>query len=79
MDLWICGRIWSGEQLVSILEDEEENDLFPWKLVGVFAKREIAEQHCTTPEHFLFRAVLGQDLGGIIEIDYPGRLKNKKK
>lgn len=74
-DLWVCGRIWTGEPLVSIMYDEDEGDeaLFPWKLVGVFTDRDKAKRVCVTKEHFLFRMEMDQEMSGLIEIDYPAR------
>jgi hypothetical protein len=73
-DLWVCGRIWSGEELVSIMYDgDEEGEIFPWKMVGIFTDRDKAKQACTTREHFLFRMEPDQEMTGIIEIDYPAR------
>ena len=79
MELWVCGRIWSGEDSVSLLYDGEEGDIFPWKLVGIFADRKRAEKFCVTSDHFLFRMELGQELKGIIEVDYPIRREAKRR
>ena len=78
MELWVCGRIWSGEESVSLLLDDEEG-IFPWQLVGIYAHRKRAEKFCTTTDHFLFRMELGQVLKGLIEVDYPARNKAKRR
>lgn len=39
--------------LVGVVVDDTDRKRIHWRLIGAYSKPEVAEAHCTTPDHFV--------------------------